>query len=93
MPIERSIIARRLDLDSGEFNHLRAQLAQLAGKGSGLFPGARDDDGLPEQRQLFKPAQLRAQADDIANDDRGRRLEAVLVNQRGRVSNVPTSAS
>ena len=79
--IERCVVVRGLNFDSGKFDNFRAEIVQERGKRARLLARARDDNALAEERQLFIPVQFLAQPHDLADDDGGGRLERVLVNQ------------
>ena len=72
--IERLIMIRRLDdLNGRHLCALCAEFLQLHAQCRCLIARARDDYFLTEQRTRFKPLQLIAQLDHVAdNEDRGR---------------------
>jgi hypothetical protein len=50
--------------------------ASCAAEHAGLLAGAGDDDALAKQRAVFKPVDLRALGDDIADDGDGGSFES-----------------
>ena len=48
--------------------------------------GSHHQDGFAKERPLFEPGQLRPQADHVADQDDGRRLQAGFLRGRRQIS-------
>ena len=83
-PSSAVVIGSRLDLDGGQFDYVGAEIVQKFCQCAGLFARACNDDPLPEERQLFIPAQLVAQPYDFADHDSCGRLHSALMDQAGK---------
>ena len=68
-------IARRLDADRGQFDHVRAERPQLVTQHACLLSGSRNDNSFSQERPLFVPIQTVAQPDDFAKHGHRRCFE------------------
>ena len=51
-------VARRLDPDGRQLDHLGPEIAQLLAQGAGLFARAGDDDAVAGQQPSAMPVEL-----------------------------------
>ena len=84
MAASRRVVAGGQEFDGGQFEDIGSEAGQNGGEHARLFTRPCDNNALTEERELFEPTQLFAEAHDFADDHGGWRLHALFMNENGQ---------